>query len=416
MPGRHRQDGATEPKLTRKQSSLAGKVLKGLWSPEHGVASDADKARILGEVNAAFARVGLPAHYSERKLADAISNRMYTHRLSQREATPQSWKAGARSVRRKRINEDSFVKDEGEEESMVTPRGTANTVAEFACDAEIFGLPMMEHDIACVAVAPTATTLPYREVAITTTSIDESWNVLATMDGADMDMLPSPPGSPMMSPSPRDDSDLCGGGLDMSSFDLTNDSMCGTMEMEPPQLDELDLLLERAQVDINLDGSDWAEAEYAIETSAQASVHSFLAANQPAAAPVAKEQTEMWPNLLSEESQRRKDPASTASKDVDSTTAFESFTAMHTQKKAGSDSRTQSDLFEPHQKLRKIDSFRNMHTNNGLKEDATKHRSLLEAQTAAWSSTSYEAPRRALQPLNSQSTVPILANGSAPAA
>ena len=411
MPGRHRQNGAAEPKLSRKQSALAGRVLKGLWAPERGVASDADKARILSEVNAAFAREGHPANYSERKLADAISNRMYTYRLSQREATPQSWQTGARAVRRKRTNEESFVKDEAEEESMVTPRGTANTVAEFACDAEIFGLPLMEHDVACNAVAPSDTTLPaapHLEVAITVSSIDESWNVLAAMDGTDMDMLPSPPTSPMQSPTPRPvDSDLCGGGLDMSSFDLNNDSMCGTTEMmEPPQLDELDLLLERAQVDINLDGTEWAEVDYAVESSAQAEARAFLAANQP---PVVDTQPEMRPNGAA--------PAYTASRDGDSTSAMENFAAMDTQKKAGRDSRTQSDLFEPRQKLRKIDSSPNMHKNGGLKEDATKNRSLLEAQTAAWSS--HEAPRRALQNLstiNSQSQSMVPTTGSAPAA
>ena len=52
MPGRHRQSGAAEPKLSRKQSTLAGRVLKTMWTPEqHGVAPlDEERARILCEV------------------------------------------------------------------------------------------------------------------------------------------------------------------------------------------------------------------------------------------------------------------------------------------------------------------------------------------------------------------------------
>ena len=82
---------------------------------------------------------------------------------------------------------------------MVTPRGTASTIEGFACDAEIFGLPVVQDDFACTAIAPG---LPAdMQIMSISTTIDESWNVLATLD--DSDMLPSPPTSPMHSPTPQ---------------------------------------------------------------------------------------------------------------------------------------------------------------------------------------------------------------------
>ena len=87
MPGRHRQnEGCVEPKLTRQQAALAGRVLKSLWNPEPSGTppTDEEKARIHAEINGAFLQAGHTPCYSLRKLGDAISNRMYACRLAQR--------------------------------------------------------------------------------------------------------------------------------------------------------------------------------------------------------------------------------------------------------------------------------------------------------------------------------------------
>lgn len=409
MPGRHRQSGAAEPKLSRKQSSLAGRVLKTMWTPEqHGVAPlDEERARILCEVNAAFVREGHAANYSERKLNDAISNRMYTWRLAQRRAIPDSWAAGARSIRRKRTQDDVAEGPKLEDEQgMVTPRGTASTIEGFACDAEIFGLPVVQDDFACTAIAPG---LPAdMQIMSISTTIDESWNVLATLD--DSDMLPSPPTSPMQSPTPRDASpaSLCG----MDNFSLTSDSMCSSMTsdsmcgtMDP--LDDLDLLLERAQVDINLDDATWDKL-----SAEHASAGGEPAAEPPRAADLAPVN----------------DSKSAAARSGSATAGFETEAenpSMASKEQNVVDSRTQS-ASEPHRKLRKMGAHTEWSEQPGSWKAGKTNQSLLDAQVAAFhttmsplDTTATLAPqRRVLQTLstrlNSQQT--ILVPGSAPAA
>lgn len=262
MPGRHKASGGVEPKLTRQQANLAGRVLKALWTAEQGAPSDEEKSRFHAEINAAFAEAGHAAHYSERKLADAISNRMYTWRLAQRNKVPQSWAAGARANRRKRTMEEVTQNNRAEvqsnqtkEEGMVTPRGTASLVDGYACDVETFGLPLplVQDDFACTVEAPALPADLDLQVSSVSTTVDDSWNVFATLDSTDL--LPSPPSSPMASPTPQDAS-MCG--TDMT-YDVASDCTCGAA----PPLDDLDLLLDRAHVDINLDGIELCDVEFA---------------------------------------------------------------------------------------------------------------------------------------------------------
>jgi hypothetical protein len=265
MPGRHKGSGGgvVEAKLTRQQASLAGRVLKAMWNPDNGAPSDEEKARIHHEINAAFNQAGHTAVYSARKLGDAISNRMYTWRLAQRKELPQSWAAGARANRRKRnleeanntrAEKDTEKKDN--EEGMVTPRGTASLIDGCACDAEMFGLPVVTDDFACtVEVHALPTDLEVStEIPTVSTTIDDSWNVFATLDS--MDLLPSPPTSPMQSPTPMEEAGASMCGTDMT-YNVASDCACSAAA----PLDDLDLLLERAQVDINLDGIELCDLD-----------------------------------------------------------------------------------------------------------------------------------------------------------
>lgn len=254
MPGRHKRsgvEGAVEVKLTRPQANLAARVLKTLWSPDNGVPSDEDKARIHREINAAFAQAGHTAVYSARKLGDAISNRMYTWRLAQRKKVPQSWAAGARANRRKRnqagINNTAPEKHkETEEEGMVTPRVTASLIDGCTCDAEMFGLPVVTDDFVCSVEVPAPPT--DLEISTVSTIVDDSWNVFATLDSTGV--LPSPPtsASPMEGTAPMEPgASMCGTD---TTYNMASDYACSTVA----PLDDLDLLLKRAEVDINLDG------------------------------------------------------------------------------------------------------------------------------------------------------------------
>merc|ERR1719231_1329275 len=240
-----------------------GRVLKAMWNPDNGAPSDEEKARIHHEINAAFNQAGHTAVYSARKLGDAISNRMYTWRLAQRQKIPQSWAAGARANRRKRnleeanntrAEKDTEKKDT--EEGMVTPRGTASLIDGCACDAEMFGLPVVTDDFACTVEVPTLPTdlEVSTEISTVSTTIDDSWNVFATLDSTDL--LPSPPTSPMQSPTPMEEAGASMCGTDMT-YNVASDCACSAAA----PLDDLDLLLERAQVYINLDGIELCDLD-----------------------------------------------------------------------------------------------------------------------------------------------------------
>ena len=108
MPGRSRGKGLVEAPLSREQSAIAGRVLKQLWAPEMGAPDDRFKDHMLREINADFVRQGHGPIYSGRKLADAISNRLYTHRLAQRKARPTSW-TGQGGAGKKRAVGDGCV-------------------------------------------------------------------------------------------------------------------------------------------------------------------------------------------------------------------------------------------------------------------------------------------------------------------
>jgi len=267
MPGRHRASGSTEPKLTRQQACLAGRVLKSLWTPEGSggsAPSEEEKARIHSAINVAFVQAGHQAEYSLRKLGDAISNRMYSWRLTQRNKIPQSWAAGARANRRKRrlekeskgntvVAEAKVVEqaaEKGHEQGMVTPRGMASHVDAYACDGELYGLPVvgeLSNDFSCTIDVPALPTHPPTDLAMSSisTTIDDSWDVLATLDTTDM--LPSSPTS--LIPSLAQDASMCG--TDMT-YRVASECSCSVAE----PLDDLDMLLERAQVDIDLDSVD----------------------------------------------------------------------------------------------------------------------------------------------------------------
>lgn len=87
MPGRHKQvsGAAAEPPLTRPHARVASSTLRQLWDPAHGVPDLATKAALVEQINAAFEQAGLSRVYTERKLSDAVSNRMYNARRKMRE-------------------------------------------------------------------------------------------------------------------------------------------------------------------------------------------------------------------------------------------------------------------------------------------------------------------------------------------
>merc|ERR1719198_1298597 len=155
--------------------------------------------RFHREINAAFAQAGHAPNYSERKLGDAISNRMYTWRLAQRNKVPQSWAAGARANRkhRKRTQDEIMQNNTGKTaelqniqlaeenkaaeilnpnnqlaeekgQGMVTPRGTSSLIEGCGCDMETFGipLPLVQNDFTCTVEAPALPT----DLQITTVS------------------------------------------------------------------------------------------------------------------------------------------------------------------------------------------------------------------------------------------------------
>jgi len=87
MPGRHKQvPGAiAEPPLSRQHARVASSTLRRLWDPVHGLPDPRTKALLVEQINAALVQAGLSAVYTERKLSDAVSNRMYTARRKMRE-------------------------------------------------------------------------------------------------------------------------------------------------------------------------------------------------------------------------------------------------------------------------------------------------------------------------------------------
>jgi hypothetical protein len=89
MPGRHKQTpgAAAEPPLSRQQARVASATLRRLWDPTHGVPDIVTKAALVEQINSDFMQAGLSSVYTERKLSDAVSNRMYTARRKMRERT-----------------------------------------------------------------------------------------------------------------------------------------------------------------------------------------------------------------------------------------------------------------------------------------------------------------------------------------
>merc|ERR1711939_465038 len=150
------------------------------------------------------------------------------------------------------------IPGEKETDGMITPRDTWGDTASLIdgdpCGVEAFGLPLplVQDDFVCTVQAPA---MPSNDLQISSvsTAIDDSWELLATLDNTDM--LPSPPTSPIESPSVQEAS-MCG--TDMT-YDVAPECVCSAAE----PLDELDLLLQRAEVDINLDGIQLCDIEFA---------------------------------------------------------------------------------------------------------------------------------------------------------
>ncbi len=86
MPGRHRLQGPAEAPLSRAQSAIASRAINRLWNAQMGAPDAGLKDQMLLDINADLVRQGYGPIYSRRKLADAISNRLYTYRLAQRKA------------------------------------------------------------------------------------------------------------------------------------------------------------------------------------------------------------------------------------------------------------------------------------------------------------------------------------------
>jgi hypothetical protein len=138
---------------------------------------------------------------------------------------------------------------------MVTPRAPASAAAAVCpCNEEIFGLPV-EEDFACTVEIPAVETASNPAVAqpvweaIPSDSIDEPWNVLSALQDSDMLDLPSAPQSPT-------DAGQCG--TDTTYTVPSTDCCCSAGE---PAMDDLDILLEQAQVEINFDSVELLPAE-----------------------------------------------------------------------------------------------------------------------------------------------------------
>jgi len=206
MPGRHRLQGAGEAPLSRGQSAIASRVIKRLWNAEMGAPDDRFKDHMLREINADFVRQGHGPIYSGRKLADAISNRLYTHRLAQRKARPTSW-TGQGGAGKKRAVGDGCVPmmQEPQEPPMPPiPEAKDERPQTPQCDV-LFGLPMLDasEPAPCSAAAP-AGWQPSAPAAFDRTSAFQAMSPgdmdMAWDDNIDLSLLPSPPETPLQSP------------------------------------------------------------------------------------------------------------------------------------------------------------------------------------------------------------------------
>ena len=103
MPrGRGKKGGA---KLSHRAAKLAGEVIDAQWSVDEGVPAHARKQWLLEQVRARLKLMRVDEAYSEKKLVDALQNRVYKAQVASRDSKPASWAPGRRTERRKKQRE-----------------------------------------------------------------------------------------------------------------------------------------------------------------------------------------------------------------------------------------------------------------------------------------------------------------------
>ena len=250
MPGRHKAAAGqvTEAALSREHKRVAGKTLRRLsavWSASMGLPSPAVKAQLIDAVNAAFVSAGLEPVYTERKVSDAASNRIYTYRVKQRKANSSLQQAGGATANLPRVRQqrtaspaaenparaaqcqhDDIVRGSAGAGDMDCPLGAAEAaVVARPCGNEIHGCRCDEPEPAtptpsAVSLSTWTSSLPHMSsmsltqpggyapvkstaagaTASTSFPFDDEPSWLTELELDDGLTLPTPPSSPPGSP------------------------------------------------------------------------------------------------------------------------------------------------------------------------------------------------------------------------